>query len=115
MCEVVDVVGKFLSGNALGGRAEAGGMAGRAWAGCHRERLVWRLDKSETGWGVEDPYDEQPGRGPKYPEVGGRKVKGGRCDVYCPTGPSFGTEKRHTDRHRVTCNVFFGIEHMLAR
>ena len=41
-------------------------------------------------------------------------MKGGRCDVYCSTVPSFGTEMRDTDRHRVTCDVFFGIEHRLA-
>ena len=68
----------------------------------------------QPGWRVEDPYDEQLGRGPKYPEVVGRKVKGGRYDVYCSTVPSFGTDKRHTDRHRVTCDVFFGIERRLA-
>ena len=36
---MVAVVGKFLPGNAPCGRAGAGGRAGRAWAGCHRERL----------------------------------------------------------------------------
>ena len=83
MCEVVAVVGKFLPENALCGGAGAGGRAGRACAGCHRERLVCRFDWRETAWGVEDPQDEQGGHGSKYPEVGGRKVKGGRHDVYC--------------------------------
>ena len=68
----------------------------------------------QPGWGAEDPQDEQPGRGSKYSEVGGRKVVGGRYDVYCSTVPSFGIGKIHTDRHRVTCDVFFGIEHRSA-
>ena len=34
----------------------------------------------QPGWRVEDPHDEQLGRGPEYPEVGARKVMGGRCE-----------------------------------
>ena len=115
MCEVVAVVGKFLPENALGGGAGAGGRAGRACAGCTENGWCGGLTGAkQLGWRVEDLCDEQPGWGPKYSEVGGRTVMGGRCDVYCSTVPPFGTEKRHTDRHRVTCDVFFGIEHRLA-